>query len=60
VARRVDDRISLSGAGTTLDALRALCGVAWYGPRLDAVTASVVPDGAPARTALGALGLDRE
>jgi hypothetical protein len=45
----------LQGAGTALDALRALCATAW---RLDGRRASVRGDGDAAVAALAELGLD--
>jgi hypothetical protein len=60
LARRRAGGIELSGDGAALDALRALCGVAWDMPGVDTAedaAVRVMPDGA-ARTAIVALGLD--
>jgi HAD superfamily hydrolase (TIGR01450 family) len=52
-AHRRGEELVLSGDGTPVQALRALCAEAWRGPR----PARTVPDGSPAATALRALRL---
>lgn len=53
VASRAAGGLRLTGAGATIDALRALCAVAWSGP----APAEVRADGASARAALASFGL---